>query len=167
MPDPQLIVIRGNSGSGKSSIAKELRLRLPGKTALIGQDHFRRIVLKEKEKTNSDTSDLIAQTVDFALGRGYHVVLEGIFHLAIYQPMFERLVAAHTATRFYYLDVSFEETLRRHATKPNAHEYGEKEMREWFHEHDRTGFPGERVLPEDYYLEQSVQTILRDVMKSI
>ena len=31
-----------------------------------------------------------------------------------------------------YLDIPWEETLRRHATKPQAAEYGADLMREWF-----------------------------------
>lgn len=47
--DVVLIVIRGNSGSGKSTLAAELRRASGWPTAVLGQDHFRRIVHKERE----------------------------------------------------------------------------------------------------------------------
>lgn len=35
-----------------------------------------------------------------------------------------------------YFDLSLEETLRRHRTKPNSHEFGEEQMRQWYTEKD-------------------------------
>ena len=52
----KLIVIRGNSGSGKSSLALSLRealVKSGTKSALISQDYFRRTMLKVKETHNS------------------------------------------------------------------------------------------------------------------
>jgi len=40
----------------------------------------------------------------------------------------------------------FEETLRRHATKPNAHGYGERELAEWYVPNDVLGVSGERII---------------------
>lgn len=115
---PRLIIIRGNSGSGKSTLAAELRLHTGRKCALVGQDMLRRVVLKEKETEGGDNIDLIEQTVRFALGRGYDVVLEGILARSRYGPMLGRLTNSHPFTYAYYVDVSFEETLYRHASKP-------------------------------------------------
>lgn len=36
----------------------------------------------------------------------------------------------------YYFDLPFEETLRRHQTKPNCGEFGEEAMRRWWREKD-------------------------------
>lgn len=160
---PKLIIIRGNSGSGKGTIAQALRCRMGDRTALVGQDHFRRIVLKEKDAAGGDNIALIAQTVEFALQRGYDTILEGILAFSRYGPMLKELIATWENSYVYYLDVSFEETLRRHATKSHAHEFGETEMRRWWIERDLTGFACERLLPEDYSVEQSVASILRDI----
>ena len=45
-----LVVIRGNSASGKSTIAARFRTRCGPGVAIVGQDHLRRVVLKEKDK---------------------------------------------------------------------------------------------------------------------
>ncbi|MEL6410552.1 MAG: AAA family ATPase [Pseudomonadota bacterium] len=81
----QLIIIRGNSGSGKSTVAQSLRTRLTCKTALIEQDYFRRMILKEKdEEQNKDILELLLQTVRLAVSKNYTVILEGILHAAKY-----------------------------------------------------------------------------------
>lgn len=156
---PKLIVLRGNSGSGKSAVAKKLRDVSGKKIALVEQDHVRRIILKEKEAPDGANIALIAQIVEFALARGYDVILEGILKYSRYGTMLERLCAACPESYVYYFDIPFEETLRRHATKDRAHEFGEKEMREWYTHRDLTGFGGERIIPEEYSLEQTVRTI--------
>ena len=134
---PRLIIIRGNSGSGKSTLAAELRLHTGRKCALVGQHMLRRVVLKEKETEGGDNIGLIEQTVRFTLGRGYDVVLEGVLARSRYGPMLGRLANSHPFTYAYYVDVSFEETRCRHAGKPNAPEFGEKEMRGWWLEKRR------------------------------
>src|SRR5260370_42527864 len=45
----RLIVLRGNSGSGKSAVAAAIRARYGRGIALLGQDNLRRIVLREKD----------------------------------------------------------------------------------------------------------------------
>ena len=71
---PKLVVIRGNSGSGKSSIAKEVRARYGRGCALVEQDYLRRIVLRERDSRydpdGRNAPDLIANTTLFALERG-------------------------------------------------------------------------------------------------
>src|SRR5689334_1922734 len=79
----KLLIIRGNSGSGKTTIAKQVRIEIlrrgfARQAALVEQDYFRRIVLKEKEAEGSNNLGLLRQTVLFCLEQDYDVVLEGI-----------------------------------------------------------------------------------------
>jgi predicted kinase len=159
----KLIVLRGNSGSGKSTTAKALREASAHKIAIVEQDYLRRFVLKEKETRGGDNITLIEQVTEFALARDYHVILEGILHFARYGRMLTRLRARCPSTYFYYFAVSLEETLRRHTTKPNAHEFGETELRAWYQPNDRTGFPGEHVIAEASSLTETVSRILAEV----
>ena len=98
-----------------------------------------------------------------ALARDYHVILEGILHFPRYGRMLTRLRARCPSAYFYYFEVSLQETLRRHATKPNAHEFGETELRAWYRPDDRTGFPGERVISESSSLRETVSRIMAEV----
>ena len=49
----KLIILRGNSGSGKTTIAKELQQRFGRNTMLISQDVIRRDMLRVKDGENT------------------------------------------------------------------------------------------------------------------
>src|SRR6266545_7535784 len=86
---------QGNSGSGKSTIAHELRRRCGRSWALVEQDYLRRIVLWEHDKPGGLAPALIAHTVRFALDNGFDVILEGILHTARYRDVVASLWRAH------------------------------------------------------------------------
>jgi predicted kinase len=157
----RLLIIRGNSGSGKSSVAREVRERYGRGCALIEQDHLRRIVLRELDQPGGIAPDLIEQTARFALNHGYHAIVEGILHTTRYADMLRRLVTDHAGTTYaYYLDVSFAETVRRHAQRPEATAFTADQMRDWFSAHDFLGVRGEHVIPEASTLDETVEAIL-------
>lgn len=157
----KLIILRGNSGTGKSSTAKLLRDQAKTKTALIEQDYLRRTVLKEKEVEDGDNITLIKQTVEFAAVRNYNVILEGILAAKRYKPMLEELIDQFDEFYAYYFDISLEETLRRHENKPNADEFREK-LRDWYVQGDTLGVVGEKVIDETYSQEKIVAMISSD-----
>ncbi|MET8308252.1 kinase [Micromonospora sp. NPDC005173] len=158
--EPILVCIRGNSGSGKSSIARELRRRHGRGCALVEQDYLRRILLRERDKPGGAAPALIGQTVRFALDHGYHVVLEGILHTSRYRSMLAGLRDGHLGrSLFCYLDVSLPETLRRHLTRPQVSEFTAEHMSGWYSVHDVLGWPDELVLPETTGLEEAVEAI--------
>lgn len=55
---PKLIIIRGNSGSGKSSVAKGLQTKFGRNTLLIPQDVVRREMFWVKDCCNNKSNDL-------------------------------------------------------------------------------------------------------------
>jgi hypothetical protein len=59
-------------------------------------------------------------------------------------------------------DVPFEETLRRHNTKPNKDEFGEEEMRRWWIEKDYLGVTGEVTLDGEMSEDEIVEKIYTD-----
>lgn len=106
MTDQHLIVLRGNAASGKTTLARELQLAMGRGTANIGQDHFRRVVPRERDVPNGDNIELIAATAQHCLAAGYHVILEGIFVSEHYGTMLGSLLEAHQGTtHVIYLDV--------------------------------------------------------------
>ncbi|MHA6806307.1 AAA family ATPase [Salinifilum ghardaiensis] len=160
----RLIVLRGNSASGKSSTAWVLRERLGRRLAVVEQDYLRRKVLKARDTADGPQYGLIEQTVTYCLDRGYDVVLEGILHRQRYAPMLERLAAAHRGvTAAFYVDVSWEETLRRHAARPQAAEFGAEDMAGWYCPRDLLGWPEERLIPETTSPQGTVGCILADL----
>ncbi|MEV6782055.1 AAA family ATPase [Streptomyces sp. NPDC051098] len=164
--ESRLIVIRGNSASGKSSVAAGIRDRFGRGLALVGQDNLRRVVLRERDRPGASNIGLISTVARYSLNAGYHVVVEGILYADRYGDMLETLVREHRGTpRCYYLDVPFAETLVRHATKPDA-EYlahvTERELSGWYRERDMLPNEIETVIPADSSLKETVDYIMRD-----
>ena len=60
-------------------------------------------------------------------------------------------------------DLPFEETLRRHRTKPNRDDFGESDMRRWWGEKDWIGLLPETVLTSEVSLEAAANLIVHDV----
>lgn len=164
-PAPALVILRGNSASGKSTVARTVQHSLPrGLVAVIGQDQVRRDILREHDVEPVDTIALTEVMVRHCLARGRIVVLEGIFKKARYQQMFERLLAAHHGPSLVaYLDVSLAETLRRHALKPIAAEVSDEEVASWYVERDTLGLAGEMVLDERMGVDEAAARILADL----
>ena len=156
-PDTVLVVLRGNSGSGKSSVARELRRRHGRGCALVDQDSLRRVVLWEHDLPGGLAPRLVAATARVALDHGYHVVVEGILTAARYRDELVGLAGDHRGrTTFFWFDVSLEETFRRHATRPLAAELSTDRMAEWYQPGDVLGVPDEHVIPETLTLDETV-----------
>ncbi|UKA59809.1 AAA family ATPase [Arthrobacter sp. FW306-2-2C-D06B] len=128
-----LVVLRGNSGSGKSTVAAALQRELGWPTAILSQDHFRRIVYREREQESLAHADLLEVAAAHCLSAGHHVILEGIFNAERYSAMLERIAAQSDDARFFAFDLTFDETVRRHALRPQARDFTEDEMRAWYH----------------------------------
>lgn len=161
--DTRLVVLRGNSASGKSSVAAGIREKFGRGLALVGQDNLRRIVLQERDRPGAANVGLIDTVARYALDAGYHVIVEGILYADHYGPMLAQLRADHRGpTHGYYLDVPFPQTLARHATKPIANEFGEKELRDWYRPLDLLPGGIERVIGADSALPQTVDRIMLD-----
>jgi hypothetical protein len=78
------------------------------------------------------------------------------------------LVADHRGSSgIHYLDVSFEESLRRHATRPQAAEFGPDDMRQWYRKPDLLNLPGEHLVTRGSSLNDTVQRILADAFSRL
>jgi predicted kinase len=158
---PTLVVIRGNSASGKTTTARAVRARYGRGCALVEQDQLRRIVLREHDEAGGVAPAFIVATVRAALELGYHVVLEGILHRARYEEALTGLLATHDGPRLVcYFDIPFAETARRHATRGD-YGFTTTDTRDWYVERDLLGVPDELVLDERSSLTESVATIMR------
>ena len=162
--DVKLIILRGNSGSGKTTTAKALQKNFGHGTMLISQDVVRREILYEKDGPNPAAGQLL---FELALYGGNHcniIIQEGILNSTWYSELFENLVKEFGDHIFaYYFDIPYEETLSRHQNKPNAHEFGEKEMREWWNEKDLLDIIPEICLHKDLTLNEIVNMVYLDI----
>ncbi|MBF9071845.1 AAA family ATPase [Streptacidiphilus fuscans] len=160
---PVLVVLRGNSASGKSSLAQKLREAYGRGLAIVSQDYIRRQLLRERDEPEAANIELILLNAQFALAAGYHTIVEGIMDAGRYGGMLDTLRRQHPGPQaWYYLDIAFEETLRRHSTKPQANEISEAQMRDWYRERDLLPGAIERVIGATSTLDQSTNLILAD-----
>lgn len=158
---PALIVLRGNSGSGKSSVARALRQQYGYGLAWVEQDYLRRVLLREPDVSGGKNIDLIELNVRYALTVGYHVVLEGILYAEHYGAMLQRL-HAEFGGYWYAFDLPFETTVQRHATRPQAREFGPDLMLGWYRERDPLPFVSERLISPESTLPQTVSRIWQE-----
>jgi predicted kinase len=156
-----LIVLRGNSGSGKSTTARELRRLHPGRFVWLEQDNFRRVVADEDGLAQRPlTVDLIDRCARLALGGGRDVIVEGILDAGRYGTMLRALHDAYPGTSsFYYFSIPFDETVRRHATRPLAEAFGPEAMAAWYRADDRLPGVPEQVIDEHTGLDQILDLI--------
>ncbi|WP_344638806.1 kinase [Kitasatospora cystarginea] len=162
-PETVLMVVRGPSGAGKSSVPARLRTAYGRGIAVVAQDVLRRTVLRERDVVGGANISLIDLVARHALDHGFHVVIEGVLAAERYGPMLSRLTADHRGrSHLYYLDVDFTETVRRHATRPQAAEFSPEDMAAWYQPRDLLPDGLEHVIGQHSALDETVERILAD-----
>lgn len=163
-----LIILRGNSGSGKTTTGKALQRKFGHGTMLISQDVVRREMLYVKDGPETEAVQLLHELALYGKKHCNIVILEGILNSKWYEKLFESLKKEFgNRILAYYFDIPFEETLIRHQQKPNAHEFGEMDMRRWWQERDLLGIIPEENLSMDLSLNDIVKQISNDVAVQI
>lgn len=162
----RLVILRGDSASGKTTAALALREKLGPKVALIHQDYFRREILTndDRPQRSRDAGILIVGAARDALNLGYDVILDGIFNLRDYSALFEHLHDGHRGqTRIYQFDIGLDETIRRHAGRPLSKEFGEDKIRDWYDGWQPLPWHDETRVGGDVSTEDLVTSILKDL----
>ena len=161
----KLILLRGNSGSGKSTVAKALQRRLGRNTMLISQDAVRREMLMVRDTDDNPAIPLLCALLHYGQAHSEYTILEGILNARRYQAVIETALSAFGTQIFaYYYDLPFAETLRRHETKPNHMDFGEADMRAWWVEKDYLSTIPETILTAELSLEDAVDLIYHAVI---
>lgn len=162
---PKLILLRGNSGSGKTTVAKMLQEKFGPNTMRLSHDMIRMEILHVWSREGIIKSQpLMIELLRYGRKNSEITIMEGIFPSADYRQLFETAVEEYGSDIFaYYYDLPFEETMRRHFTKPNCNDFGEPEMRRWWREKDFLHLIPETVLTQELSLEEAVERIYRDV----
>lgn len=158
----KLIILRGNSGCGKTTTAKLLQKELGYGTMLVSQDVVRREILRVKDEPDNPAIQLIYDMCMYGSRIGYTVILEGILSCEKYGAMLQLLLDNFEGEKeVYYFDIPFEETLRRHAGKTNALEFGEEQMKEWWRDRDYLGVENEYVINETMSQEEIINRLMQ------
>jgi thymidylate kinase len=156
----KLIVLRGPSGSGKTTVAKLLHAKVVNKTALIEQDYYRHIMFNNLHSDIEAPRFVMFAGIVAALDHGYDVILEGFMGMGKYKGYFDELLTHHPDNNFFfYFDVSFEESLRRHKTRMKSEGLNEAKMHELYLRGGASQYPGETVISENSSVEETVAKI--------
>lgn len=161
----KLIILRGNSGSGKTALAGVLQQRFGPNTMLISHDMVRMKMLHVWGKEGVEKSlPLMIELVKYSRQHCDITILEGILSAKDYNLLFETAIKEYGTNIFaYYYDISFEETLKRHQTKPNCMDFGEEDLRRWWNEKDYLNIIPEVIFKADVSLEKAANIISADV----
>jgi len=158
----KLIILRGNSGSGKTTVAKALQAKLGPNTMLISHDMVRIQILNTSSRMGVEKSlPLMMELMKY--GREYSdvTIIEGILPVKDYKDLFDAAVLEFGDNICaYYYDLPFEETVLRHNTKPNRGDFGEEDMRRWWQEKDLLPMIKEITLTKDMSPDDVVEMIL-------
>ena len=161
---PKIIILRGNSGSGKSTASKALQRKIGRGTLIVSQDYVRREMLWVQDRPNNQAVDLLENLILYGYKHCDITILDGILYSDIYESLFKLIKNLFADNIFaYYFDLPFEETLKRHEQKPNAHEFGENEMRSWWRERDFLNNIFEKSIYKELSLDEIVEQIYQDI----
>ena len=131
---------------------------------LISQDVIRRDMLWVKDGESTEAIPLMKELLAYGIEHSDIVILEGIMYADWYKSLFELVIRlSGTEVYAYYFDLPFEETLKRHQTKPNCNEFGEEAMRNWWREKDFSDVLRERIITSEKEIQDIVTEICWDV----
>ena len=164
--ESKLIIIRGNSRSGKTTTAKSLQNHLGYGTLLVSQDVVRREMLKVHDREGNLSIDLIRQIAEYGKDKCEFVIVEGILSKSRYGKMLNYLIQLYNHKAYtYYFDLSFEETVRRHNSSSKKMEFGEDSLCAWWNQNDCLGVDGEIILNNDMSQNDVFKLIINQLKK--
>lgn len=164
----KIIILRGNSGSGKTTVARSLQKKFGQGTLLISQDVIRREMLYVNDGIETKALPLLIELVKYGKQYCDVVILEGILKVEWYRELFEQIKKEFGQDIYaYYYEIPFEETLKRHQTRQKYNEFGEEEMKRWWNEKDYIGIIPEKIITTESSLDITVDMIFQDVVNEL
>jgi adenylate kinase family enzyme len=162
-------MLRGNSASGKTTVARALRQKLGRGTFLIEQDNIRRKMLWVEDGINNKSIDLLINLVIYGRKNCDTIILEGILNSYIYDSLFRQIKELFAENIYaYYFDLPFEETVRRHKIREQTADIGfrEAEMKSWWREKDYLSMICEKMIGNDVGEEKIIEMIYQDLLSN-
>ena len=116
----KIIILRGNSGSGKTTVARALQKKFGYNTMMISQDEIRGNILWVKDGVDTKALPLMIELMKYGYEHCDVVILEGIMYDEWYSPLFK------TANELYGMDIH--EIKNRNLVKKICVDGGEKRI---------------------------------------
>ena len=131
---------------------------------LISQDDVRIKMLNVEDEKDNPAIELIYKLAMYGDEIDTNIILEGILSNKKYSTMLHRLLNNFSGdNHVYYLDIPFEETLKRHASRSKKDDFDEEDMRLWWKEKDYLDVKSEKILSHDLDVSQIVDIICKDL----
>lgn len=160
----KLIVIRGNSGTGKSTIAQAIKRKCPtSDTMLVSQDMVRLEILDVKDYEGNKAIELIYNICNYGKENCKYVILEGILAKEKYQAMLRKLIEQFEEVDVFYLKAQFETTVRRNNYRSIDRNFSVKTLKSWWLENDFLGVKREKIINSEGSIADVVNQISRDI----
>jgi predicted kinase len=172
MTQQHLIIIRGNSGSGKTTVANTVRGEMReifgrGSTMLVPQDVVRLDMLDVKDTSDNESIELIYEICEYGLKCGKHVILDGILDRRKYGEMLTRLCGNWSGeVHAYYLDIPLGITLERHDMRPQKDMFTKQEMISWYNADNKLNMQNEYVFEETVSAQEAAAKIIADCTRT-
>ena len=111
-------IIKMNTGSGKTTVARALQKKFGCNTMMISQDEIRENILWVKDGVDTKALPLMIEFMKYGYEHCDVVILEGIMYDEWYSPLLKTANELYGMDIYaYYFDIPFEETVRRHNTR--------------------------------------------------
>lgn len=166
----KIISLRGNSGSGKSTISNMLIEKLSDFDVLyLEQDMFRRYINHAKkddnfhDRRNELTILSICNMIEWAVDKFDVIILDGKFSARTYFPIYDFILSKQVELLPYWFELSFEETAARHSTREKAKVFDAEEMKKWWKPHDLLANVQEKIIDDKMTKEQILDKIVKDL----
>ncbi len=159
----KLILLRGNSGSGKTTIARNLQSMLGNGVMRVGQDEIRRHMLNVSDRPDNLAIELIKYITLFGIAHCKYVIVEGIFNKEKYGNMLQSIISStHIKSYIYYFDLPYAETVRRHHSKTYT-DFCAQKLASWFVEKDTLNVKNEKLITEMMTQNDILTMIMNDL----
>ncbi len=159
----KLVILRGPSASGKSTIAHALREKSQRKIAILEFDTYRNNMLAKQVNYYNAASEMFINDTLIAFKHGYDVIMDGIFRFEGSNEYLEKLLDEHPEENYmFYFDITLEETLKRHHKRDKSMSFSEDKMREWYYRPTASGYGIEKTIPQNSGVQETVEMILSE-----
>lgn len=112
-------------------------------------------------------NELLFQLAVFGKKHCKVVIIEGIFNSKKYLDLFYRLnILFKDNVYAFYFDIPFEETLLRHKNRLESKEFGEIEMKKWWHDKDLLKNISEIIIGKNLNSIETIDFICNVVNKN-
>jgi len=120
-------------------------------------------MLRVKDTPDNLAIPLMAQIADYGRQHVPVVIIEGILARDRYTAMLTQLSTQFDRTLAYYFSLSLDTTYARHRSKPNHTDFGQTELRRWWHPNDQLNFPHEYSFTGTDTLNSEVARVIADL----